>query len=290
MMTPKPWTMPWQGATVGGMECGDRDGFPVLAFHGAPGSHVEGVAFADAPAAEVGVRLIAIDRPGMGMSEMAAREQVVDFADTVAAIADRFHIDRFGVLGASGGGPYALASAYALPDRVSKAIAVSSLAPFGSTSGAQGSDGVKPAAGLLILRRFPWLARPVSARLAQVVRTQSGVDAMIKKMAPADRARVEKDARLRAQLGENINTAFSTGSRGVARDFQLLFSRPWGFDPADIVVPVDIWHGDADGNMPVQNGRALADTIPDSKYEEVPGAGHLLFVDHAHEILRSFCD
>ncbi|GAB4588937.1 alpha/beta fold hydrolase [Nocardia sp. IFM 10818] len=282
--------MTWQGATVGGMECGDRDGYPVLAFHGAPGSHVEGVAFADAPAAEVGIRLIAIDRPGMGMSELTSRAQVVDFADTVAAIADWFGIDRFGVLGASAGGPYALASACQLPDRVSKAIAVSSVAPFDDRSATKGSGGVKPAAGLLILRRFPWLARPVSARLAKVVRTQRGLDALIKKMSPADRARIAEDGRLRDQLGENINTAFATGSRGVALDFQLLFARPWGFDPADIAVPVDIWHGDADGNVPVQDGRRLADTIPDSKYQEVPGAGHLLFVDHAHAILRSFCD
>ncbi|WP_405135087.1 alpha/beta fold hydrolase [Nocardia sp. NBC_01388] len=282
--------MTWQGATVGGMECGDRDGFPVLAFHGAPGSHVEGVAFADVPAAEVGVRLIAIDRPGMGMSELASRERVVDFADTVAAIADRFQFDRFGVLGASGGVPYALASACQMPQRVSKAIAVSSMVPFDAGPAAEDSGGVKPAAGLMILRRFPWLARPVSARLSKAVRTQRGVDAMIKKMSPADRARVDKDDRLRSQLGENIRTAFTTGSRGVALDFQLLFSRPWGFDLTDITVPVEIWHGDADGNMPVQNGRRLADMIPDSKYHEVPGAGHLLFVDHARTILHSFCD
>lgn len=282
--------MTWQGVTVGGMDCGDRDGYPVLAFHGAPGSHVEGVAFADAPAAEVGVRLIAIDRPGMGMSELAPREQVVDFADTVAAIADRFHLDRFGVLGASAGGPYALASAYRLPDRVSKAIAVSSVAPYDDQAAKKGADGVKPAAGLLILRRFPWLARPLSARMAQVVRKPRGVDALIKKMAPADRARIKDDPRLRNQLAENINTAFESGSRGVARDFQLLFAQPWGFDPADITVPVEIWHGDGDGNVPVQDGRRLADAIPDSKYQEVPGAGHLLFVDHAHTILRSFRD
>ncbi|WP_157391941.1 alpha/beta fold hydrolase [Nocardia terrae] len=281
--------MTWRGATVGGMECGDRDGFPVLAFHGAPGCHVEGVAFADVPAAEVGIHLIAIDRPGMGMSELAPREQVVDFAETAAAIADRFHIDKFGVLGASAGGPYALATACQLPDRVSKAIAVSSVAPFDSKPATKGAGGVKPAAGLLILRRFPWLARPVSARLSKVVRTDRGLEAMIKKMSPADRARIEKDGRLRNQLGENIRTAFDTGSRGVALDFQLLFARPWGFDPADIAVPVEIWHGDADGNVPVQDGRRLANTIPDSKYEEVPGAGHLLFVDHAHTILRSFC-
>lgn len=280
--------MTYRGATVGGMECGDRDGVPVLAFHGAPGSHVEGVAFADAAAAEVGVRLIAIDRPGMGMSQLCVREQVADFADTAAAVADHFHMPRFGCLGASAGGPYALACAERLPDRVTKVIVVSSVAPFDDRVASKGAGGVKAAGGLLILRRFPWLARPAAARMAQIVRKPRGLAAMIAKMSPADRERVAGDDWLRDRLGENVNTAFAHGSRGTALDFQLLFARPWGFDPADIVAPVEIWHGDADGNVPVEDGRRLADSVPDSKFEEVPGAGHLLFVDHAVTILRCF--
>ncbi|WP_306358580.1 MULTISPECIES: alpha/beta fold hydrolase [unclassified Nocardia] len=259
----------------------------MLAFHGAPGSHVEGVAFADAPAAEVGVRLIAIDRPGMGMSAMTERKQLVDFADTVAAIADRFHLQRFAVLGASGGGPYAMAAAARLPDRVSKAIVVSSPAPFEKAVGGKGAGEVKQAGGLLILRRFPWLARPAAARMAQVVRKPRGLDAMIARMGAADRDRIAGDDWLKGRLAANITTAFETGTRGVAVDFQLLFARPWGFDPADITVPVHLWHGSADGNVPVGDGRRLADMIPDSTFDEIENAGHLLFVDHAHAILRA---
>lgn len=274
------------GATVGGMECGDRDGYPVLAFHGAPGCHVEGVAFADEAASEVGVRLIAIDRPGMGISNLSTYARVTDFADTVAAIADRFHMDRFAVLGASAGGPFALAVAHQLPDRVSKATVVSSVAPLDGQSATKGAGGVKPAGGMLILKRFPFLARPAAARIAQVVRKERGLDAMIARMSPADRARIADDPGLRAQLGDNIRTAFTTGSKGVAQDLQLLFARPWGFDMADIAVPVEVWHGDSDGNVAVQDGRRLAAMIPGAVFEEVPGMGHLLFVDHAHTILR----
>jgi len=279
--------MTLQGATVGGMECGARSGYPVLAFHGVPGSHVEAVAFADVPAAEVGVRLLAIDRPGMGMSTMSPRARIVDFADTVAAVADWFGLERFAVLGASAGGPYALACAYRLPDRVSKAVVVSSPAPFDNRAASKGSGGTKPAGGLMVLRRFPFLARPAAARMAAVVRKPRGLEAMIARMSPADRDRLAGDEGLRAGLADNIHTAFASGSRGVAVDFQVLFARPWGFDLADITVPVDIWHGDADGNVPVEDGRRLADTVPGSTYEEVSGAGHLLFVDHAAAILRS---
>ncbi|WP_169814779.1 alpha/beta fold hydrolase [Nocardia crassostreae] len=285
MTTPTPWTTSWHDATVGGMECGDREGFPVLAFHGAPGSHMEAVVFAHAPAAEVGVRLIAIDRPGIGRSEMSLRRRVADFADTVAAVADHFHLDRFAVLGASGGGPYAMACAAALPDRITEAVLVSSPAAFDEQSVTEGSGGVKRAGGLMVLRRFPFLARPVAARLGAVVRTPRGLDAMIERMSPADRDRIARDDRLKDTIAENIRAAFESGSHSVAVDFQLLFARPWGFDPADITVPVHIWHGAADGNVPVEDGRRLAATIPDSKFDEVQGAGHLLFVDHAAEIL-----
>lgn len=274
-------------AVVGGMDCGDPDGYPVIAHHGAPGSHVEGVAFADEAARAVGVRLIALDRPGMGMSTLSPRKQVADFADTVAAVADHFRVDQFAVLGASGGGPYALGAAARLPDRVSKAVVVSSPAPFDERAATTGAGGVKRAGGLMILRRFPFLARPAAARMAQVVRKRRGLLAMIAQMSPADRERIAGDDWLLEQLAANIQEAFKTGTRGVAVDFQVLFARGWGFDPADITVPVQIWHGEADGNVPIEDGRRLGWMIPDAVFEEVPGEGHLLFVDHAAEILKS---
>ncbi|WP_225732229.1 MULTISPECIES: alpha/beta fold hydrolase [unclassified Nocardia] len=279
--------MTLEGVTVGGMECGDRDGYPVVASHGAPGSHVEAVAFAHDAAREVGVRLIAIDRPGMGMSEFSPRRRILDWADTVTAIADDFELDKFAVLGASGGGPYALACAYRLPDRVNRAVIVSSPAPLDDQVESRGAGGVKRASGLMILRRFPFLARPVAARMAQVVRKPRGLAAMIARMSPADRDRLAGDEELRNQIADNVHTAFAHGSRGVAADFQVLFARPWGFDPADIVVPVRIWHGEADGNVPVADAERLAEAVPDSQLEIVCGAGHLLFVDHATTILRS---
>ncbi|MET9490041.1 alpha/beta hydrolase [Nocardia sp. NPDC006630] len=259
----------------------------MIAFHGAPGSHVEGTAFADAAARAVGVRLIALDRPGMGMSTLSPRKQVADFADTVAAVADYFRVERFAVLGASGGGPYALAAAARLSERVSKAVVVSSPAPFDDQTAGKGAGGVKRSGGLMILRRFPFLARPAAARMKQVVRKPRGLAAMIAQMSPADRDRITGDDWLRDQLAANIQEAFKTGTRGVAVDFQVLFARPWGFDPADIIVPVEIWHGNGDGNVPIEDGYRLAAMVPGSKFEEVQGAGHLLFVDHAAEILTA---
>ncbi|MFC9995420.1 alpha/beta fold hydrolase [Nocardia sp. NPDC127526] len=284
------WTMTLRGAVVGGTECGDWEGHPVLAFHGAPGSHVEAAAFAEAAAVAAGVRLIAIDRPGIGLSGMATRRRVIDWADTVAEVADGFGLDRFAVLGASGGGPYAMACARRIPDRVSSAVLVSSPAPFDERSGDANVDGSKPAGGLMILRRFPFLARPVSARMAAVTRKPRGLMALIARMSPTDRARIADDEELLGKIADNVHMAFAQGSRGVAADMQALFGRPWGFDPADITVPVHIWHGDDDANVPVADARRLADALPNRRLDIIPGTGHLLFVDHAAAILDSIAD
>lgn len=243
---------------------------------------MEAVAFADGPAAEVGVRLISVDRPGMGISTMVPQRAVADFAETAALVADRFGVGQFAVLGASGGGPYALACAARLPDRVSKAVLVSSLAPLESAP-----KGAKGAGGLMVLRRFPFLARPAAARMAQVVRKPRGLAAMMGQMSAPDRERLDTDERVRSQVANNILTAFETGSRGVAQDLQLLFARPWGFDLADIGVPVEIWHGDADTNVPVEGAERLAAALPNATVEIVPGFGHLLFVDRSVQILTS---
>ncbi|MFI9511287.1 alpha/beta fold hydrolase [Nocardia sp. NPDC052566] len=287
MTSPTPWTMTLQGVTVGGMECGDRSGYPVLAFHGVPGSHREAVVFGDDAAAATGLRLIAIDRPGMGASAMSPRRRIIDWIDTVTAVADRLGLDRFAVLGASGGGPYALACAYRLPDRVARAVVVSSPAPFGDGTADRGAGDVRRAGGLMVLRRFPFLARPAAARMAAVTRTPRGMAAMIARMSPTDRERIAGDDELLGKIDANMRTAFAQGSRGVAADLQVLFARPWGFELTDIAVPVVVWQGDSDGNVPVTDGRQLADNLPNSTLMIVEGAGHLLFVDHAAAILES---
>ncbi|WP_169815448.1 alpha/beta fold hydrolase [Nocardia yamanashiensis] len=285
MTSPTRWTLSLDGVTVGGMHCGDRQGYPVMAFHGSPGCHVEAVAFAHVPAAEAGLHFIAVDRPGMGMSGMAEQRQVVDWAATAAAVADHLGLEEFAVLGASGGGPYAMACAHQLPERVSKCVLVSSLAPFTDVAPEPGEK--RQAGGLLMLRRSPFLARPAVWRLKQVVAKPKGLAAVIKQMSATDQARIAGDDQLLADLGENIRTSMAAGTRGTAADMVRLFARDWGFDPADIRVPTAVWHGDDDMNVPTGDGRRLAATIPGAELHIVEGAGHLLFVDHAAAVLES---
>ncbi|MFE6857808.1 alpha/beta fold hydrolase [Nocardia sp. NPDC057668] len=286
MTSPRARTISLPTGPLGLVDYGDPAGAPVVYCHGAPGSHVEAVAF-DAPAAAAGIRLIAIDRPGMGLTPMGARQRVVaDWAEAVAALADHLDLDRFAVVGVSGGGPHALACAHRLGDRVSAVAVVSGPAPLETLSAAAELDeaGRRRRRLLALLRTFPLLSRPLAARLSMFVHKPGGIDALVGQMCPRDRELIAADPELADKLQANITEAFRQGSHGVAADLQSLTS-PWGFRLADIAVPVHVWHGESDNNVPLLDGRHLAAALPNSRLTVLPGVGHLLFVHHAAEIL-----
>jgi pimeloyl-ACP methyl ester carboxylesterase len=101
---------------VGCAEYNDPRGLPVLALHGTPGSRLM---FALAHEAARGVRLIAPDRPGYGLSDYRRAESLAQIAEDLGAVADAYGLGRFAVIGVSGGGPHAVAAAGAMPDRIS---------------------------------------------------------------------------------------------------------------------------------------------------------------------------
>jgi pimeloyl-ACP methyl ester carboxylesterase len=108
---------------------GDPNGRPMFLFHGSPGSRV----FAPNPftTEESGIQLITVDRPGYGRSDRQPGRQMRDWTADVEALAGSLGIQEFSVMGHSSGGPYALACAFALPDRVKHVALVSSVAPQG---------------------------------------------------------------------------------------------------------------------------------------------------------------
>ncbi|MGW4351924.1 alpha/beta fold hydrolase [Nocardia sp. NPDC004582] len=269
-------------------EYGAGDGLPVLYCHGVPGTHVEGEAF-DAAGAAAGVRVIAVDRPGMAESSLPAGEQVADWAATVAALADRLGLHRFGVIGVSGGGPFALAIAARLPERVTAVALVSAPAPPSEQPAAEELDPValRRRKGLNILRRIPFLVHPMALEMSVVIRRRNGVAGLVSQMAPVDRDRVDADPELAAKLDVNLRRSFEQGSRGFAADIRLVFTRDWGFDLSEVTAPVQIWHGEADGNVPAADARSLAAALPRARVHLVPDAGHLLFVERSADILAS---
>jgi pimeloyl-ACP methyl ester carboxylesterase len=116
------------GRSIGVLEVGQAAGVPVFHFHGSGSSRLEAVLVADA-AKKAGVRLIALDRPGVGQSDPCDRDRLLDWPEQVVEVADALKIQKFAVLGMSAGGPYALACAAAIPHRLTACALICAVAP-----------------------------------------------------------------------------------------------------------------------------------------------------------------
>ena len=276
------------GRTLGYEDVGAADGVPVIYFHGFGSSRV--IRHPDDSIAErLGVRLIAVDRPGIGASSRLPGRQMLDWPADVAALADALEMERFDVLGWSGGGPYALACAWALPQRVRTAGVISGPAPLA---------GVGPIDYLIRSHRAaaraagmaPWMIRLATWRWARQQQRdpERHLDAAVAKMIEADRV-VVGDPHVRAMMLANTDEMYRQGNRGVY-DEALIISRAWGFALEEIQVPVVLWHGHDDPTVPVGMGRFLAAQVPTCRPRFYAGEGHQLFVERWEEILSALVD
>ncbi len=263
------------GRTLRVQEDGSPDGPAIFSLHGSPGSRLLYSVHVD-DARRRGIRLLGYDRPGYGGSTRHPDRTVADVASDVATIADALGIGRFGVWGHSGGGDPALACAALLPERVVAAACLAGAAP----ADAEGLDpyeglGELNADDLRLLHsdRAAWerksrdeVAQMRDATPAQVVEylttLLSEVDARALTPALAD---------FFAAQGRE---GFREGADGIIDD-NLSETRPWGFDPARIRVPLQIWHGRHDRFVPFQHGRWLADHIPQAEAHLEADEGHL---------------
>ncbi len=268
-------------------EAGDPAGTPVLAFHGTPGSRRQVLLPIVAQAAKrVGVCLIAPDRPGYGLSSYQPGRRLVDWPRDVAAIAERLDLERFAVVGVSGGGPHALACAALLGSRVTRAAVVSGIFEIRTAADAQGMMAMNRLLAALA-RRSERALVPVTSVVAQVGRRrpEQAVKWMLRQV-PASDATVLQRPEISEAFISDLRHASATAPRAAAQDMAL-FARPWGFELTQIEVPVDFWQGDADKNVPPEHARRQAALVKRSVLHEVAGAGHLLFVDRAEEILQA---
>jgi pimeloyl-ACP methyl ester carboxylesterase len=271
------------GRQLGYAEWGDVSGRPLLYFHGWPGAGVE-ARLADEAAKASAVRLIALDRPGMGLSEFQRGRTLLDWPEDVVHVADALEVDRFAVLGVSGGGPYAAACAWKLSDRLTRAGIVSGLAPL-NVPGVIAGMGRRNRWTFQLVGRLPFLRRAFMASIARSVARRP--DRVLERGVAAA---VDKDyldrPDVRETLVESLLEAFSAGSAGPAWEMGL-YARSWGFPLEEIRMPVDLWHGEKDANAPVAMGRYLAASIPGCRARFYPGEGHLHFIDRLPEIFEA---
>jgi pimeloyl-ACP methyl ester carboxylesterase len=274
------------GRELAWLEVGKPKGPPVFVFHGTPGSRLQ-VSFDQKPIRAAGVRLIAVDRPGYGHSTYQPHRHLAGWATDVVALADHLKIGQFAVAGISGGGPHAAACARFLPERVRAAAIVSGVGPF-ADSGLEGGDMMGVNRMLARLGAVsPRLLVPLFAGQEFITRRwpEPALRAALRQFPEPDAAVLQRDDVRSAFIGESTRSP-ATAARAAAQDFAL-FARDWGFRLDQITVPVHVWHGDADRNVPLSHGRYQASSIPGAVLHECPGEGHLLVVDHFEEILRT---
>lgn len=254
---------------------GAADGIPVLYCHGTPSSSAESRLFGtDADLAQAGVRLIAPDRPGSGGSSLVPGRRIPDWTADVARLADHLGIERFAVLGYSGGGPYALACAARLAERLTAVTTVSGTSPF-EVPGA--TDGIDPRS-LQFLRMST--SRPLVSRAASwfmgflADRAPGRLLAQAASSLPAPDAAVMEDEAIGAAFARMVHETTHGSPQGAQHDTALMTS-PWGFDPADITMPVHLWHGTEDRNAPPAMAEYLSTVLPHATLTWLEGEGHV---------------
>lgn len=274
------------------MEVGDPAGHPVVYCHGTPTSRLDALGL-DGAARRAGVRLIAPDRPGIGLSGPRPPWRVGDWPADAAALADALEVERFATLGWSGGGPYALACAWALRDRVPRVLVVAGSAPAQAWGPLRAAlrRGPGPRTMSLADRMVEALAR----RALPLARAELALAAAAARLWPALARRVlghglppaEREALRRAPGFADLAfflEAFRGGALGPALDYRALGS-PWGFRPEDVAAPVELWQGDDDRVVPAAHAQHLAARLPRARLHRLPGEGHLALLTRADEVL-----
>ncbi|NEC89322.1 alpha/beta fold hydrolase [Streptomyces sp. SID12501] len=253
---------------------GDPNGHPVFLLHGTPGSRV-----GPRPRAmflyQHGACLISYDRPGYGGSDRKAGRRIADVVQDVSVVADALGLDRFAVAGRSGGAPHALACAALLPDRVTRVAALVGLAP----RDAEGLDwfaGMAPSNVSEFQTAFTDPERFAARLIPRSAAIRSNPAKLLEELRlelTDDDRMIVSDNAIRSMLLRNYLEALRTSPYGWIDDAFAL-TRPWGFDPAQIDVPVLLWHGGKDVFSPASHSSWLAARIPRVTAVLEPAAAH----------------
>lgn len=247
------------------------DGLAVFWHHGTPnvGAPPEPLF---AAAAEHGIRWVSYDRPGYGGSTPRPGRDIASAAADVSALADALGLERFAVMGHSGGGPHALACAVLLPERVLGVVCGAGLAPYG----AEGLDW------------FAGMAASGEAELRASLTGRAALEGLLtssefnpEMFTPADHAALEGEW---AWLAAVAGKALRDGIGGMVDD-DLAYVSPWGFDPGRVTAPTLVLHGGQDRIVPASHGEWLARQGGATELWRRPEDGHVSVLNSAAEAL-----
>ena len=277
------------GRTWAIREAGDPSGRPLVYFHGTPSCRLE-PAFADATCADLGVRLVSFDRPGYGEST-SQPFGLVSIANATAAVADHLGIGRFATLGQSGGGPFSLAAAAVLGDRVTRAGVAAGAVPFQMVPGAGDLLDENDTAAVALLpdrdaaaARFARGFEPFRGMLAgPAAQVEAGLRA---RSIPHDQRVLDRSGGAARAVAVALQASLAHGTTGAGWD-NVAWVGPWDIDLDAVRRPVHLWYGGADVRLPPGAGPWLADHLPDATLHLHQDGGHLGVIEHLDEVLET---
>jgi pimeloyl-ACP methyl ester carboxylesterase len=268
------------GRALAYAEWGPADGRPVLHFHGVPDGRFGWGG--GSVCTDRGVRLIAVDRPGVGGSDPKRGRSVADWPADVEELAEQLELDRFAVSGWSAGGAYALACAHAMQPRID---AVALVSGAGRLDLPGFVEQMSTAAAWRLAARAPSAMTLAYSALARLARRRPGTaqKALFSGASKVDRAVID-----RPDVGPRLVSAYveatRPGGRGLTEDMQAVLN-PWGFEPAEVRLPVHLIHGRGDTVAPPAHAEHWIETLETARPVWIEDAGHFLIEDHVEEIL-----
>lgn len=270
---------------IGFREYGDPEGMPLLCFHGTPGSRFM-FQIGDDFARRNGLRLIAPERPGFGLSSFTKARQLSMTAPDMAALCDALGLSRVAVAGVSGGAPFAVAFAAEFPERVSAMGLVSPIGPF---AGPESPKRLGPGHRLVfrLLPGVPLLYRFLFTfgRLGFLFVPQAMAGFLMARAAPSD-WRILSDWRTRRALLRGLREGVRPGVGGAVEELRCL-SRPWDIAFTSIRAPTILWQGTADRNVPITAATKLGELLPGCRVNTIKGAGHFWILKNYDHVLTS---
>ena len=258
-------------------EFGDPSGKPVFYYHGWPSSRLQ-ARLGHHLAKDRGIRLIAADRPGIGKSTLVRDRKLEIWPELMSRFADHLGLGKFGQLGVSGGGPYVLACAAMIPERLTGSAVLAGMVPLPLTD--LGTQGLHPLYRTLIpLRKAPAPFFTGGFRIASLATKCRPEDwpmsLLLRSLAEADRKIMLDDPEIWPVLTQSFTEGVCgpSGGQGVMTDAEIYLRNP-DFRPEEITHPISYWHGGGDKNIPVALVENLTEKMPFATLEIVEELGH----------------
>ncbi len=251
---------------------GDPDGEVLFYFHGWPSSRLQGELL-DGIGKKNALRVIATDRPGLGLSEHHPTRKLLDWPPLIEELAGHLSAEKFHALGVSGGGPYVLSLAHAMPDRLLSAGVVCGAPPLNVV----GIEGLMWPYRLTMKMRdwLPWMLGPTlrtASKISEMRRTSFIMRSLIATLGPADREALAIGDNYRI-ITRSLQECMKGSTHAVRVDGDV-YTSDWGIDLKSVTYPLQYWQGDLDKNIPLELAQKFIDMLPNARLTVLPGEGH----------------